>query len=96
MVRGQAIDRFSQYLFDFIGMGTRGLRGRLEVEDEALLFYAGLLAQHPRSASALAGLLQDYFGVPVAVTQFIGQWLPLAPEQPLPPRSASGQASERR
>ena len=59
-------------------MGTKGLRGRLEVEDEALLFYAGLLAQHPRSASALEGLLQDYFGVPVQVTQFIGQWLPLS------------------
>ena len=46
-------------------MGTAGLRGRLEVDDEVLLFYAGLLAQQPRSASALAGMLQDYFGVPV-------------------------------
>jgi type VI secretion system protein ImpH len=55
------------------------LRGRLEeVEDEPLLFYAGLLAQHPRSASALEGLLKDYFEVPVSVTQFIGQWLPLS------------------
>ena len=57
-------------------MGTDGLRGRLEVGDEALLFYTGLLAQHPRSASALPGLLQDYFGVPVVVIQFVGQWLP--------------------
>jgi type VI secretion system protein ImpH len=74
----QEDDRFTRYLFALIGLGTRGLRGRLEVEDKALLFYAGLLAQQPRSASALAGLLQDYFGVPVAVTQYIGQWLPLA------------------
>jgi type VI secretion system protein ImpH len=58
-------------------MGTQGLRGRLEVEDETLLFYDGLLAQHPRSASALTGLLTDYFTVPVDVIQFIGQWLPL-------------------
>jgi len=76
--RQEGEDRFSQYLFDLIGMGTQGLRGRLEVEDETLLFYDGLLAQHPRSASALTGLLTDYFRVPVDVTQFIGQWLSLS------------------
>jgi type VI secretion system protein ImpH len=75
---GQEDDRFSQYLFDFIGLGTRGLGGRLAVHDKVLLFYAGLLAQQPRSASALAGLLQDYFGVPVTVLQCLGQWLPLS------------------
>ena len=31
------------------------------MEDEALLFYAGLLAQHPHSASALEGLLLGLF-----------------------------------
>jgi type VI secretion system protein ImpH len=76
--RQEGGDRFSQYLFDLIGMGTRGLRGRLEVEDETLLFYDGLLAQRPRSASALTGLLTDYFMVPVDVTQFVGQWLSLS------------------
>lgn len=80
VARREGYDPFSLYLFDLIGMGTKGLRGRLEVGDEALLFYAGLLAQHPRSASALAGLLQDYFGVPVRVAQFIGQWLSLSKE----------------
>jgi type VI secretion system protein ImpH len=76
--RQEGVDRFSQYLFDLIGMGTQGLRGRLEVEDETLLFYDGLLAQHPRSASALQGVLTDYFKVPVEVRQFIGQWLSLS------------------
>jgi type VI secretion system protein ImpH len=75
---GKGDDPFSLYLFDLVGMGTKGLRGRLEVEDAALLFYAGLLAQHPHSASALEGLLKDYFGVSAEVTQFIGQWLPLS------------------
>ena len=78
MSRHERDERFSLYLFDLIGMGTRGLRGRLEVEDEALVFYAGLLAQHPHSASALEGLLKDYFEVPVTVSQFLGQWLPLS------------------
>jgi type VI secretion system protein ImpH len=73
-------DDFSLGLFDLISMGTKGLRKRLEIGDEALLFYAGLLAQHPRSATALASILQDYFDVPVEVAQFVGQWLNLSPE----------------
>ena len=73
-------DPFSLHLFDFIGMGTGGLRGRLEIGDEALMFYAGLLGQHPRSASALGNLLDDYFTMPVEVTQFIGQWLQITAE----------------
>jgi len=78
--RHQENDRCSQYLFDLIGLGTQGLRGRMGVADKGLLFYTGLLAQHPHSASALVGFLQDYFGMPVDVVQFMGQWLALAPE----------------
>jgi type VI secretion system protein ImpH len=74
-------DPFSLCLFDLIGMGTKGLRGRLQIEDETLLFYAGLLAQNPRSASALEGILEDYFGAPARAAQFVGQWLFLAEDQ---------------
>lgn len=73
-------DTFSLALFDLLGMGTKGLRGRLQFGDEALLFYAGLLGQHPHSASALGAILQDFFEVPVNVGQFMGQWLTLSPE----------------
>ncbi|HJU29024.1 MAG TPA: type VI secretion system baseplate subunit TssG [Candidatus Binataceae bacterium] len=73
-------DPFSLMLFDFIGMGTAGLRGRLAFGDEALLFYAGLLGQRPRSASALANILSDFFGVGVKVEQFVGQWLDITEE----------------
>jgi len=71
-------DRFSHYLFDLFGMGTDGLRGRLGIPDRALVFYTGLLSQTRRSATAMEGLLHDYFGVPVTVVQFVGQWLRLA------------------
>jgi type VI secretion system protein ImpH len=73
-------DPFSLHLFDFIGMGTGGLRERLELGDEPLLFYAGLLGQHPHSASALGNVLNDYFALPVAVAQFVGQWLEITEE----------------
>lgn len=74
-------DPFSLYLFDLIGMGTGGLRERLKVEGETLLYYAGLLAQQPHSANALEGLLGDYFEAPVRVEQFVGQWLRLSSDQ---------------
>ena len=38
----------------------------------ALLLYAGLIAQRPHSASALEGILRDYFGVPAAIAPVRG------------------------
>jgi type VI secretion system protein ImpH len=63
-------DPFTWYLYNLIGMGTEGLRGRLPFSDQVLLRYAGLIAQRPHSASALGGILRDYLGVPVEILQF--------------------------
>jgi type VI secretion system protein ImpH len=76
--RATGEDPFTRSLFDHFGMGTPGLRGRLQVEDQTLLYYAGLLAQHPRSATALEGMLADYLAAPVRVVPFRGEWLPLS------------------
>lgn len=73
--RGQ--DDFTAYLFDFVGLGTDGLRGRMDLEDESLLPYSGLIAQKPHSATALGNILGDYFGVKAKIIQFFGQWLDL-------------------
>jgi type VI secretion system protein ImpH len=70
-------DRMSRYLMDLIGLGTKGLQKRLDVPDDSLLYYGGLLSLHPRSALALEQLLSDYFDVPVTVEQFHGAWYPL-------------------
>ena len=67
-------DRVSKYLMSLIGLGTGGLRDRSVVRDDSLLYYAGLLSLQPRSAVAIRGILQDYFGVPVEVEQFVGAW----------------------
>jgi type VI secretion system protein ImpH len=75
--RGQRPDLFTHSLFDLIGMGTEGLRGRMQIQDESLLWYAGLIAQSPHSASALRGILRDYFGVPVEIDQCVGDWYEL-------------------
>ena len=73
-------DDFTEYLFDFAGLGTLGLRGKLSLEDESLLPYAGIIAQKPHSASTLENILSDYFGVAAKVEQFAGQWLALDDE----------------
>lgn len=73
--RGQ--DKFTQYLFDFVGLGTKGLRGRMDLDDESLLPYSGLIAQKPHSAVALSNILSDYFGINAKILQFFGQWLDL-------------------
>jgi type VI secretion system protein ImpH len=88
-------DAFTLALYSLIGHGTGWLRDRLRVravelggarerllarvEDLSLLHYAGLLAQRKRNAGGLEALLSDYFGVPVHVRQFVGQWLALEP-----------------
>ena len=50
---------------------------RLPLQDEALLFYAGLLSLPTRPAGALEQLLADFFDVPVHIEQFVGAWYPL-------------------
>jgi type VI secretion system protein ImpH len=83
-------DVLSQSMLDLGGLGFPALRyrattrdslsRRTDIDDEALRFYAGLLAQQHRSAAGLRGLLEDYFGAPVEILQFSGQWLALEPE----------------
>lgn len=70
-------DDFTGYLFDLVGLGTKGLRGRMSLPDESLLPYAGLIAQKPHSCNALENILSDYFGTRAKVKQFFGQWLAL-------------------
>jgi type VI secretion system protein ImpH len=67
----------TQGLFSLVGLGTGGLRRRLEIDDQALLFYGGHFAHFPRSALALELILSDYFAMPVTVEQLHGQWLVL-------------------
>ena len=74
-------DRIANYLYSFIGLGTAKLKGRMHVRDRALLYYAGLLSQEPRSMVGLERLLADYFQVKVEGRQFVGDWFELEESQ---------------
>jgi type VI secretion system protein ImpH len=69
-----------QLLMHLIGLGTPRLQNRLRVNDEGLIFYSGLLAMKTRPAVGLRHLLEDYFGVPVEVEQFVGGWYRIDPQ----------------
>jgi len=45
--------------------------------DSVAAYYAGILRHQSTSAHAMAGVLTDYFGVPIEVQQFIGTWVTL-------------------
>jgi type VI secretion system protein ImpH len=72
--RGAGEDAISVRLLDLLGLGTKGLRNRTAVADDAYLYYAGLLSQKTRSVQGLRQLLGDYFEVPVEIEQFTGTW----------------------
>jgi type VI secretion system protein ImpH len=72
------LDTFTEALYAFVGLSTKGLRGRLAVRDETLIFHSGLAAQRPRSAVAVEQVLASHFDMPVKVVPFIPQWMPLA------------------
>jgi type VI secretion system protein ImpH len=74
-------DQISRYLYSIIGLGTPGLQGRMQVRDRALLHYAGILAQRPRSLVGLERILRDYFQVEVKGRQFQGAWCELEESQ---------------
>jgi type VI secretion system protein ImpH len=77
---GAGDDVISGRLLDLIGLGTKGLGRRMEVADEACLYYTGLLSQRRPTAQGLQQLLTDYFAVPVQINQFTGTWNRLPPE----------------
>ena len=71
-------DQLGRHLADLIGLlGEEKPSDLRVVRREALLYYTGLLMSRQRSALALEQLLEDYFGLPVEVEQFVGAWYPL-------------------
>ncbi|MCU0980142.1 MAG: type VI secretion system baseplate subunit TssG, partial [Pirellulaceae bacterium] len=77
---GREEDLFTRSLYCLVGMGPAAVRRRSRYDDEALLYYAGLFAQHPPSAVSLEMMIADFFAVPVDLRQFQGQWLVLSQE----------------
>lgn len=76
--RGTPADtNFAFYLYSVVGLGTGGLRGRMDVPDRVLLHHAGQIGQQPRSLHGLERLMRDHFGVRIEAEPLQGGWLEL-------------------
>ena len=73
-------DRFAAYIGSLFGIGDASFRNRDAVTDLAKLHYSGRLVSQTKNAEGLQAILQDYFGIPVQIKQFVGQWLTLSSE----------------
>ncbi|MFT5083368.1 MAG: type VI secretion system protein ImpH [Lentisphaeria bacterium] len=61
-------------LLSLLGLGTAHLRNRQYFKDESLIYFSGLYSQQVKSASNLSQIINHYFGVPINIEGFIGQW----------------------
>lgn len=53
------------------------LLGQGPLADSAKLYFSGHLAAQTRYPDGLRSILAEYFGVPVSIEEYVGQWLPL-------------------
>jgi len=74
-----AKDSLSWYLLSLIGLGTEGMRGRIGLPEESLLFCSGLLSRQVPSASAVAAAVKYMAGADAEVHQFIERMISLEP-----------------
>ena len=74
-----AKDRLSWYFLSLIGLGTDGLRGRIGLPEESLIFCSGLLGRLVPSAAAVEAAIKYMAGTDAAVDQFIDRMIPLEP-----------------
>jgi type VI secretion system protein ImpH len=77
--RPGADDRLSWYLLSLIGLGTGGLRGRIGLPEESLIYCSGLLARQIPSAAAVEAAVRYMAGTEVEVHQFVERMIPLEP-----------------
>ena len=74
-------DPASNAMLALAGFGTPHLRRRMAVEDDVVLFYAGLFAARLRPPGALQAMLADYLGMAVRIESFSGRWVPVRPSE---------------
>ena len=70
----------AKYIYAFTGLGHPELHNRMDVPDAAVLSYAGLLWQKPRSAVGLESILTDFFGAKAKIQSMVGSWLTIEPD----------------
>lgn len=66
---------FSKYVSSLIGLGSESFIERDSIRDDGKRYYSAWLAMQTRSPEGLCAILGEYFGVPAAIEEFVGQWI---------------------
>lgn len=72
-------DPFARYFGALFGCAAPALRNRDAMPDRAKLYFSGLLACGTKHADGLCALIGEFFGLPVAVREFVGEWMAIPP-----------------
>lgn len=73
-------DRFHIYTGSLLGIGMPEMQNRDAMPDNSKMHYTGHISTQTRHAEGLASVLQSFFKVPVAIKEFIGEWLTIPEE----------------
>lgn len=68
-------DRFAMKVGALFGLGMPSLTQRDAMPDSLKFHFAGRLACQTRNAEGLTAILAGFFGLPVRIVEFVGQWL---------------------
>ena len=80
--RADAEDRFSQYLYSFIGLNDRDLRGETAIPWSRLLTYAGMIATRGRAPSMISGIVAHSFDLDnAAVKEWVRRYVQIPRQQ---------------
>jgi type VI secretion system protein ImpH len=75
-----ASNPFARYLGSLCGLGTPNVLERDLIPDHAKLQFVTYLMSPARNAEGLKAMIGAYFGLPVAIEEFSGDWLELPEE----------------
>ena len=73
-------DRFANSVGALFGLASPSVQDRDTVDDHAKLHYSGLLSAGPRHPGGLQAILEDFFGLPVRLDEFVGRWTEIPSE----------------
>lgn len=75
--RPEALDRFTLYSGALVGLAGEHLRARDALPDQFKRFFSGRLQQQSRNTEGLKCLLEEFFHIPIAVVEFVAEWMRL-------------------
>ncbi len=73
-------DRFGFYIDSMFGVAEPAMRKRDAMPDEVKRCFVGRLSRSVPNAEGLEAIIGEFFGIPVRIEEFVGEWLDIPAE----------------